>query len=108
MGTFGNISQTGGPRRWQVSGQNITNHEVFAFTMERQPIPPGGEPERNVGALISDVTVYLVQDPLPPNKTVGSPSYNITLTAVDQFANPVDQLIGGTFRKQRRIRKSND
>jgi hypothetical protein len=84
MATWQTITQTGGPQRWIVWGGNITNHEAFAFTLQSS--------EHNVGALISDVTVYVDQD------TAGSePSYNITLNAVDQFANPVNLGITGNF-----------
>jgi hypothetical protein len=90
MGTFANLSQTGGPIRWEVSGQNITNHEAWAFTLNSAGF--------NVGALISDVTVYRSQDPAPfGGGHISDPSYNITLTAVDQFANPVNVLIKGHF-----------
>lgn len=84
MATWPILTQTGGPQRWWVAGGGITNHEVFAFALESA--------EHNIGALISDVTVYVDQDG-PPSE----PSYNITLTAVDQFANPVDQGITGHF-----------
>ena len=84
MGTWQTISQTGGPQRWQVWNENITNHEAFAFTLQIA--------DHNVGALISDVTVYTNQD--GPSS---EPSYNITLKAVDQFANPVNGFIFGNF-----------
>ena len=84
MATFPTITQTGGPQRWIVWGGNITNHEAFAFTLQKT--------EHNVGALISDVSVYLDQD-----FSGGEPSYNLTLTAVDQFANRVNQKITGNF-----------
>jgi hypothetical protein len=83
MATWPTITQTGG-RRWWVADGGITNHEVFAFTLQSS--------EHNVGALISDVAVYVDQDSVP-NKT----SYNITLNAVDPFAHPVDQGITGNF-----------
>jgi len=89
MATWNQISQTGGPSRWQVWGGGITNHEAFAFTLNGT--------EHNVGALISDVTVYTNQDPFDPLNPNGEPSYNVTLTAVDQFANPVGQEIRGNF-----------
>ncbi|HTC16846.1 MAG TPA: hypothetical protein VK695_13670 [Steroidobacteraceae bacterium] len=84
MATWNTITQTGGPQRWTVWGGNITNHEAFAFTLQSS--------ENNVGALISDVTVYVDQ-----GGAGGEPSYNITLSAVDQFANSVDQGITGNF-----------
>jgi hypothetical protein len=84
MATWQTITQTGGPQRWFVWGGNITNHEAFAFTLQSA--------EENVGALISDVTVFVRN-----NLSRGEPSYGITLGAVDQFANPVDQGITGNF-----------
>ena len=84
MATWNTITQTGGPQRWQLWGGNITNHEAFAFTLQSS--------ENNVGALISDISVYVNQ-----GGAGGETSYNITLTAVDQFANPVDQGITGNF-----------
>jgi hypothetical protein len=89
MATFPPISQTGGPARWQVWGGGITNHEAFAFTLSGT--------EHNVGALISDVTVYIDQDPFDPLNPNSEPSFNITLTTVDQFANPVNLEIRGNF-----------
>jgi hypothetical protein len=99
MGTFPVVTQIGGPKRWQLSGQNIGNHEVFAFKLFTGE---AGTVLRNVGALISDVTVYMLQDPFPPADRRGdptgvTPSYNITLNAVDQFANPVRETIFGQF-----------
>jgi hypothetical protein len=84
MATWQTMTQTGGPQRWIVWGGNITNHEAFAFTLQSA--------EHNVGALISDVTVYVDQD-----TAGGEPSYNITLNAVDQSANPVNLGITGNF-----------
>jgi hypothetical protein len=89
MATWPPISQIGGPFRWQLWGGGITNHEVFAFTLTGS--------ELNVGALISDVTVYINQTPFDPANPNGEPSYNITLNPVDQFATPVDQDIVGNF-----------
>jgi hypothetical protein len=84
MATWATMTQTGGPQRWALSGGGITNHEVFAFTLLSA--------ENDVGALISDVTVYVNQD-IDPHET----SYNVTLNAVDVFANPVDRGITGNF-----------
>ncbi|HEY6490490.1 MAG: hypothetical protein WCC26_19320 [Terracidiphilus sp.] len=84
MATWQTMTQTGGPQRWIVWGGNITNHEAFAFTLQSA--------ERNVGALISDVSVYVDQ-----TIAGGEPSYNITLNAVDQSASPVNQGITGNF-----------
>jgi hypothetical protein len=84
VATWQTMTQTGGPQRWQVWGGGITNHEAFAFTLQSA--------EHNVGALISDVTVYVDQD-----GAGGEPSYNITLNAVDQFANSVNRGITGNF-----------
>ncbi len=50
------------PQRWQVWGGGITNHEEFAFTLSGT--------DNDIGAVISDVTVYVEQgpfDPLNPN-----------------------------------------
>jgi len=84
MATWQTLTQTGGPQRWIVWGGGITNHEAFAFTLQSS--------EHNVGALISDISVYVDQD-----NAGGEPSYNITLNAVDQSANPVNQGITGNF-----------
>jgi hypothetical protein len=89
VATWKTISQTGGPLRWQLWGGNIGDKEVFAFNLQGT--------EHNVGALISDVTVYTNQDPFDPLNPNGEPSYNVTLTAVDQFANPVNLEIRGNF-----------
>ncbi|QCP52853.1 hypothetical protein FAZ95_27450 [Trinickia violacea] len=70
--------------RWFAWGGNITNHEAFAFTLQSA--------ENNVGALISDITVFVEND-----DSGGEPSYGITLNAVDQFANPVNLGITGNF-----------
>jgi hypothetical protein len=56
--------------------------------------PPGllqHIPNTNVGALVSNATVYLVVD------GIGEPAYTVTLTAVDQFGNPTNQNIFGQF-----------
>jgi hypothetical protein len=84
MATWPQLTQIGGPVRWIMWGGNITNHEAFAFTLKKT--------EHDVGALISNVTVYLDQ-----SIAGGEPSYNITLNAVDQSANPVNQTITGNF-----------
>lgn len=84
MATFPTITQTGGPQRWITQGGGITNHEVFAFTLQSA--------EHNVGALISDVVVYRDQD-----GAGGVTSYGITLNAVDPSGNPVNQGITGNF-----------
>ena len=83
MATWSTITQTGSGQ-WWVAGGNITNHEVFAFTLQGA--------EHNVGALISDVTVFLDQDNAP-NQT----SYILNLNAVDNSLNPVDLGITGNF-----------
>jgi hypothetical protein len=83
MATWSTITQTGGPSTWTLWGGNITNHEVFAFTLQSA--------EENVGALISDVTVFVHES------GAGSPSYNVTLSAVNASGNPVDQGITGNF-----------
>jgi hypothetical protein len=85
MATFPTITQIGpGPQSWICSGGNITNHEVFAFTLGQAP--------DNFGALISDVSVFLSN-----NLVVGQTSYVINLTAVDLFLNPSPTTITGNF-----------
>jgi hypothetical protein len=85
MATFPTITQSGpGPQMWVNSGGDITNHEVFAFTLQAA--------DPNVGALISDVSVYLNTD-----FVAGQTSYAINLTAVDQNLNPLDATITGNF-----------
>ena len=66
-------------------GRGITNHEAFAFTLQSA--------DPNVGALISDVTVYLNTDYVGGQKT----SYGINLAAVDQNLNPLSATITGNF-----------
>jgi hypothetical protein len=85
MATFPTITQSGaGPQRWTNSGGSITNHEVFAFTLQNAPA--------NIGALISDVTVFQNTD-FVANQT----SYEINLTAVDEFLSPSTATITGNF-----------
>jgi hypothetical protein len=85
MATFPTITQSGpGPQLWINSGGNITNHEAFAFTLQQAP--------PNIGALISDVTVLLNTD-----FVAGQTSYEINLTAVDEFLNPTSETITGNF-----------
>jgi len=68
MATWGTITQTGGGE-WIVWGGNITNHEVFAFTLQSA--------EENVGALISEDTVFTNNDEAP-----GQTSYFLNLQAM--------------------------
>lgn len=86
MATWGTITQTGG-LDWIVWGGGITNHEVFAFTLQSSA--------NDVGAYISNVTVFDSND-VAGNQT----SYYITLQAM-QFQNwaltPVNQSITGNF-----------
>jgi hypothetical protein len=64
MATFPTITQNGNTTlTWQNSGGGITNHEVFAFTLQST------SPKNTTGALISNVTVFI-------NPT----RYNCTLT----------------------------
>ena len=83
MATWSTITQTGGGR-WWVAGGGITNHEAFAFTLQSA--------ERNVGELISNVTVFVNEDNAP-NET----SYIIDLNAVDININHVNLGITGNF-----------
>ena len=54
MATFPTITQNGNTSMtWQNSGGGITNHEVFAFTLQHT------SPNNSTGALISDVTVFI-------------------------------------------------
>ena len=84
MATWPTLTQTGGPSTWFTWGGGITNHEVFAFTLQSA--------ENDVGALISNVTVYVNNDFVP-----GQTSYSVTLNAVDLSGNPTDQGITGNF-----------
>jgi len=68
MATWGTITVTGG-QSWVLWGGNITNHEVFAFTLQSA--------EKNVGALISEVTVFDSNDEAP-NET----SYFVNVQAM--------------------------
>ncbi|HXW69918.1 MAG TPA: hypothetical protein VEK34_00490 [Methylocella sp.] len=85
MATFPTITQSGGgPQLWINSGGNITNHEVFAFTLQNAP--------PNVGALISNVSVFR-----NTNFVANATSYGIDLSAVDQFLNHSTATITGNF-----------
>ncbi|BCL84671.1 hypothetical protein ccbrp13_71360 [Ktedonobacteria bacterium brp13] len=84
MATFPTITQSGGTQLWINSGGNITNHEVFAFTLTGAP--------PNVGALISDVTVFQ-----NTNSVANQTSYEIKLTVLDQSLNPSTETITGNF-----------
>ena len=75
MATFPTITQNGNTTiTWQNSGGGITNHEVFAFTLQHT------SPTNGTGALISNVTVFI-------NPT----RYNCTLTVEGP------QAISGNF-----------
>jgi hypothetical protein len=89
MATWGTITLTGG-QTWVLWGGGITNHEVFAFTLQSS--------ETNVGAYISNVTVF------DSNTEAGnnSPAYYITVQAMQFDPNnwaltPVNQGITGNF-----------
>lgn len=70
MATFPTITQNGNTTlTWTNSGGNITNHEVFAFTLQAT------SPNNATGALVSDVTVFI-------NPT----RHNCTLTVKDPQA----------------------
>ncbi len=85
MATFPTITQSGGgPQFWYNWGGGITNHEVFAFTLQVA--------DANVGALISDVSVFLNTDYVG-----GQTSYGINLAAVDQNLNPSTATLTGNF-----------
>src|SRR5215471_9259427 len=54
MATFPTITQNGNTTvTWVNSGGGITNHEVFAFTLQST------SPANTTGALISNVTVFI-------------------------------------------------
>ena len=54
MATFPRITQNGNTTlTWTNSGGGITNHEVFAFTLQST------SPNNGTGALVSDVTVFI-------------------------------------------------
>lgn len=88
MATWGTITQTGGGV-WMVWGGDITNHEAFAFTLQSS--------EKNVGAYISDITVF------DNNNVAGNTtSYYINLQAMEFNPNtwaltPTAQGITGNF-----------
>jgi len=88
MATWGTITLTGG-QTWMLWGGGITNHEVFAFTLQSS--------ENNVGAYISNVTVFDSND-IAGNQT----SYYVTIQAMGFDPNtwaltPVSQGITGNF-----------
>jgi hypothetical protein len=75
MATFPPITLNGNTTtRWINQGGGITNHEVFAFTLQDT------SPANTTGVLISDVTVFI-------NPT----RYACTLTVVG------DQAVSGNF-----------
>jgi hypothetical protein len=86
MATFPRITQTGNgnPPFWINSGGNITNHEVFTFTLQQAP--------KDVGTNVSDVTVFLNTD-FVPNRI----SYEVRLHVVDEFLNPSSETVVGNF-----------
>lgn len=88
MATWNTITLTGG-QDWILWGGGITNHEVFAFTLQSS--------ENNVGAYISNVTVF------DSNSVAGNQtSYYVSVQAV-QFnpstwaLTPVNEGITGNF-----------
>ncbi len=83
MATFPTLTQSG-TQSWHVEGGGITTHEVFAFSLQSAPA--------NVGARISDVSVYLNTE-----FAAAQTSYELTLAAVDQFLNPSTETITGNF-----------
>ncbi len=84
MATFPTLTQTGGPLTWAVWGGSITNHEVFAFTLQSAG--------RNTGALVDDVTVFRNTDIVPAQT-----SYEMELTAVNEGLRPTAAAITGNF-----------
>ena len=88
MATWNTITLTGG-QTWMLWGGNITNHEVFAFTLQSS--------ENNVGAYISNVTVFDSND-----VAGGQTSYYVTVQAMQFDPNtwaltPAAQGITGNF-----------
>lgn len=81
MGTFPSQSQVGGTSVTVLAGQNITNHEAWAFTLE--------DGDFNVGALISGIAVYQHNTAFTDEV-----SYTISLTVVDQNLNPLPMGTG--------------
>lgn len=54
MATFPTITQPGNTSRtWINSGGGITNHEVFAFTLQNTG------PGNTTGVMLSDITVFI-------------------------------------------------
>lgn len=84
MATFPTITQTGGPQEWWCWGGGITNHEVFAFTLQSA--------EHDVGALISNVSVFRDTD-----EVGGQISYMLDLAAVNTGLHSVFLGITGNF-----------
>ncbi len=83
MATWPTITMTGGGS-WFVADGGITNHEVFAFTLQSA--------ENGVGAFISNVTVF-DRNEYYPEQT----SYFVTVQAVDQHFHQVNQGFTGNF-----------
>jgi hypothetical protein len=81
MATYAPISQFGGSQTWVVWDNGITNHEVWTFTLQ--------DADFGVGAVLSEVAVFDRTD-FVPDQT----SYEITLTVVDEFLNPLPQGTG--------------
>ena len=81
MATFPTITQRGGSVSYFWFGGNITNHEVFAFTLQFADF--------GVGALITNVTVFENTD-----FVAGQTSYEMTLTVVDEFLRPLPSGTG--------------
>jgi len=76
MGTFPTQTQLGGSSVNALFGQNISNHEAWAFTLQIADF--------NVGALISNITVFQQNNGVPNQL-----SYLINLTVVDENLNPL-------------------
>jgi hypothetical protein len=83
MATWGPVTVYGAGR-WIMSGGNCTNHEAFAFQLESADV--------NVGATLTEVDVYI-------NTTYdgNTPTYGVTVQAVDVYGNPVSDVISGYF-----------
>ncbi len=89
MATFPTITQNGGVQTWVCSGGNITNHEVFAFTLQRNSVA-------GTGAFLNNLTVFI--DAVETSSGVAEPPvYMIDLAAMDVNQSVVGATIIGNF-----------
>jgi hypothetical protein len=83
MATWGPVT-VAGEGRWWMWDENCTNHEAFAFQLEVADV--------NVGAALTEVDVYV--DTFFAGNT---PTYGVTVQAVDINGNPTSDVISGYF-----------